>query len=635
MQWELPVAAANMRAPRVATASNQRTPAPMTTLAAESRGPGVPSSENMVHCIFGHEAQDPKELTVNIGDVVEIMSNERNWWKVRNAQGRTGFVPKTHLGTMAGVPAHQAFPASSIGNAAAATTPRLDVGVAAGKRAAAEPKKAGAVKERAVCNDDKYRAGWALLSTAEGDELEAMLLALRDGLGGLTAAFADYLFHPECWTNSGIITDGGMELRGVSVAEEGHGLHASISASKSTLAKAKRALAALTELQEREGRAVLDKVAELAEVQYAAIPGTPGDLGRVGEDLHRLQEVPACFKGLDSPSSNIEAADWDPEVRAVVYEAARLIEGGKLGAPGTSDYPANPNDETWKNIKRKAEAAKNGGFFGKIGYPDYLMARSLTGSAGFHARVKRALAGVSGVQYDPVVHKGSERFFAKMDEYANQAAGVSVARMRRRVIQEREALTKKHEQEKRSFYFFCKAHNHDAEWLAEKMAEIERTVAEENAETSRLRADYKAVLRLPDNFIDKEVPAAAIKDGARGAAMCNTHDAAVATHRRLAEAFPRTDLVITKDRRAMPECHDILVVVCHEGLLCEVQICFAQTFPLKAFSHVAYNLLRLETVEDVLKWGRVDLGPLATIYEYPMDRMDERSRSEVVCKLHF
>ena len=58
----------------------------------------------------------------------------------------------------------------------------------------------------------------------------------------------------------------------------------------------------------------------------------------------------------------------------------------------------------------------------------------------------------------------------------------------------------------------------------------------------------------------------------------------------------------------------------------EVQINFVQTFPLKVFSHAAYNLLRPQTKT---------LIALSTIFEFPMIDMHEKSRDEVMCKLHF
>ena len=121
-------------------------------------------------------------------------------------------------------------------------------------------------------------------------------------------------------------------------------------------------------------------------------------------------------------------------------------------------------------------------------------------------------------------------------------------------------------------------------------------------------------------------PAAqAIKDGSRGAATCDSHAAAVGAHAALAGAFG-ADLVFTKDRRGVAECRDMLVTARSGGVIGEVQINFGLTFPLKVFSHAAYNLLRPQTKT---------LAAFTTIYEFPGIDMHKASRDAVVSKLHF
>ena len=122
-----------------------------------------------------------------------------------------------------------------------------------------------------------------------------------------------------------------------------------------------------------------------------------------------------------------------------------------------------------------------------------------------------------------------------------------------------------------------------------------------------------------------EPAAQAIKDGGRGAATCESHAAAVGAHAALAAAFG-ADLVFTKDRRDVPERRDILVMARCGGVIFEVQINFGRTFPLKVFSHAAYNLLRPQT--DTLT-------AFNTIFEHPVIDLHAASRDQVVCKLHF
>ena len=83
---------------------------------------------------------------------------------------------------------------------------------------------------------------------------------------------------------------------------------------------------------------------------------------------------------------------------------------------------------------------------------------------------------------------------------------------------------------------------------------------------------------------------------------------------------------VTKDRREVPSCRDVLQVVLFEGLLCEVQFHFADTLPLKKFSHAAYNVRRPQDY---------DLNGFTTIFEHPLIDMQEETRDSITCKLHF
>ena len=116
-------------------------------------------------------------------------------------------------------------------------------------------------------------------------------------------------------------------------------------------------------------------------------------------------------------------------------------------------------------------------------------------------------------------------------------------------------------------------------------------------------------------------------DGGRGTAKCDSHQAAHNVHSRLFTSFPGRVLIV-KDRRDVVESRDVLVVIRHDDGYCyEIQIAFDQTFPLKAFSHTPYNLMRLDS------FGMEDLLPFTTIYNFPMD-VRGHSRSEVKSKLN-
>ena len=83
---------------------------------------------------------------------------------------------------------------------------------------------------------------------------------------------------------------------------------------------------------------------------------------------------------------------------------------------------------------------------------------------------------------------------------------------------------------------------------------------------------------------------------------------------------------ITKDRREERSCRDVLQVVLFKGFLCEVQFHFKNTLPLKVFSHAAYNIKRPEDINLLVFY---------TIFEFPEFSMQNWSRDNVRCKLHF
>lgn len=46
---------------------------------------------------YSRERQNSKELTVRQGELVEVLDNAKNWWKVENFRSESGFVPKNLL----------------------------------------------------------------------------------------------------------------------------------------------------------------------------------------------------------------------------------------------------------------------------------------------------------------------------------------------------------------------------------------------------------------------------------------------------------------------------------------------------------------------------------------------------------
>eukprot|EP00052_Salpingoeca_macrocollata_P001091 m.23829 g.23829 ORF g.23829 m.23829 type:complete len:677 (-) comp11095_c0_seq1:50-2080(-) len=71
-------------------------PAPPTPPAPRTAEPSNPGFE--VIAMFAHVATEPTDLSINVGDKLTIMDcTEQHWWKARNAQGQTGFVPRNYV----------------------------------------------------------------------------------------------------------------------------------------------------------------------------------------------------------------------------------------------------------------------------------------------------------------------------------------------------------------------------------------------------------------------------------------------------------------------------------------------------------------------------------------------------------
>jgi hypothetical protein len=57
-----------------------------------------------VRCLHDYQAANARELTMAVGDLLTVVRNDKNWWKVSHASRpqEEGFVPKTHLATLDG-----------------------------------------------------------------------------------------------------------------------------------------------------------------------------------------------------------------------------------------------------------------------------------------------------------------------------------------------------------------------------------------------------------------------------------------------------------------------------------------------------------------------------------------------------
>lgn len=90
-----------------------------------------PPPELRVIAVFDYHAASSEELSFREGEQLLVLRNDRNWWRLRNLNGKEGFGPSTHLATMEGVPVQMAYPHPTATGSAAGSTATSQVGVAA------------------------------------------------------------------------------------------------------------------------------------------------------------------------------------------------------------------------------------------------------------------------------------------------------------------------------------------------------------------------------------------------------------------------------------------------------------------------------------------------------------------------
>ena len=42
-------------------------------------------------------AKNDKEISLSAGDIVEVIKDDKNWWRVRNCRNEVGYAPKNTL----------------------------------------------------------------------------------------------------------------------------------------------------------------------------------------------------------------------------------------------------------------------------------------------------------------------------------------------------------------------------------------------------------------------------------------------------------------------------------------------------------------------------------------------------------
>ncbi|KAJ1455238.1 hypothetical protein M885DRAFT_520533 [Pelagophyceae sp. CCMP2097] len=110
-----------------------------------------------------------------------------------------------------------------------------------------------------------------------------------------------------------------------------------------------------------------------------------------------------------------------------------------------------------------------------------------------------------------------------------------------------------------------------------------------------------------------------LKDVLRGTVRCETQQDVVELRGLVVQHFGDFGL---KDRRHEDGTFDVLQIICFQGLLCEVQFHFAAVLDLKAFSHAAYNIIRVDAQNC---YAMQELFEHA--YSFPAHQIDDFNRN--------
>ena len=140
-----------------------------------------------------------------------------------------------------------------------------------------------------------------------------------------------------------------------------------------------------------------------------------------------------------------------------------------------------------------------------------------------------------------------------------------------------------------------------------------------------VRGDY-GLDALKAEGIEKQEPNCRyLKDVLRCTLLLSSHEALGAAHAALIAKYTP---VSTKDRRH-DLARDVLQTVWYQGRIVEVQFHFAAVVGLKKFSHVAYNITRVQTKDLASVNG--------TLVDIPLDGLDKYTVENVPVTswLHF